>query len=191
MLVPLLCMSTSFDIVASLNIHGVQTSFSLTMLSLLLVSLLETLLLTMCLFKNLSPSMLLFRITLFPTHPPGAVSFLFFLGLTPHLSPLSIFFLLYYNFLNSSLLAYLLSLSLLWSSGFILSSHHFNIFWILSFNTLILLTRSIFSLSFPLRFILPKCEGVYSTILSSSMHIDNFSMNKILIHNKISPNNLF
>jgi len=113
MLVPLLCMSTSIDIVASLNIHGVQTSFSLTMLSLLLVSLLETLLLTLCLFNNLSPSMLLFRTTLFPTHPPGAVSLLLFLGLTPHLSPLSIFFLLYYNFLNSNLLAYLLSLSLL------------------------------------------------------------------------------
>jgi hypothetical protein len=166
LLTPLLMPSSSSEVVASHNNQGGQTSSSLPLLPLLLVSSLDTLLLTSHLFTNLSSFVLLSSTILSPTLPPGVVSFLFILGLTPHLTPLAIFFLLLcFSFLLSSTL--LVYLSLFLSSaplGPFFPSPHLNIFWIL------LVDPSPLSL-FPLLFIPPPPALGESTQPSYRLHV--------------------
>jgi hypothetical protein len=131
---PLLCASSSFE-VAHLSIaNGIRLHLLKPYYHFFWYLHLDTLLLMPRLFINLSSYFLLSSTTLSFALPPSVVSFLFILGQTPRISPLSTFFpLLYYAFLlSSTLLAYHESPSLSFSSRSILSSLHLNIFWILS-----------------------------------------------------------
>jgi hypothetical protein len=120
---PLLCASYSSKVAELHNIQGVQTSSSgpLLLLLLLWVSSLDTLLSMLRLFTGISSYILLSSTYHSFTHPPGVVSLLFILGLTPHCAPLDNYLLLLCStlLLNSTLPAYLsaLSLSLLFSFG--------------------------------------------------------------------------
>jgi hypothetical protein len=145
--------SSSFDVTIYLNSQGDLTSSSSTVLPLLLVSSLDTLLLTLCLFDNLSPSVLMSSKKLSLVHYRSAVSFLFILGLTPRSSLLGIIFLLLRSsfILSLSLLACLSSIFLSSSSGSILSSPHL-ILWTPSTQSILLL-----SYFFPYP---PQCKGI-------------------------------
>jgi hypothetical protein len=112
-----------------------------------MVSPLDNLLSMLCLFMGLSPSMLLSITTNSFARPPGVVSFLFIMGLTPHRAPLSIFLPLICStlLLESTLLTYILALSLSLFSALLgpsYSSPHLTNLWIL-------LNGSIASLTFP------------------------------------------
>jgi hypothetical protein len=132
---PLLCTSSSSKVATLCNNQGVHNSSPgplgpPLLLLLLLVSPLDTLLSTLHLFMGLSSHVLHSGTMHSSTLPPGVVSFLFISGLTPHRAPLAIYFPpLFSTFLLiSTLLAYLSTLSLLYSSGsipFLTSSQQF------------------------------------------------------------------
>jgi hypothetical protein len=89
---PLLCASSSSEVATSLNSQWDHTfifSDPTTTSSGIFIGYPTP---NHVLFYDISPSWLLSSTTLSPTHPPSVVSFLFILGLTPCLSPLSTFF---------------------------------------------------------------------------------------------------
>jgi hypothetical protein len=106
-----------------------------SLVPLLLVSSLDTFLLMLHLFNNLSSHVLLSSKKLSPTHPPGAVSFLFISDLATHYSPPSFSspLICLTCLLSSTLLAYLSTLFLMFSFGSIIGSPHLLFFWIPSF----------------------------------------------------------
>jgi hypothetical protein len=191
LLVLLLCASSSFDVTTSLTIQGNLTLFSSILLPVLLVLSPGTSSLGSCLFNDLSSSALLSSVDISSAHPSSTVSFLFILVLTTRSSPLDLFSSIIYSIflLSLTLIEYLSTIFLLFSSGSILFSPHLIFLWIPS-------TRSTLSFIFSSSPFFPSPpftrggRGVYSTILSRSMCVSPFSTNNIFIHGGISSNNL-
>jgi hypothetical protein len=179
----LLCAPSSSNVTTSLTSQRVLTLGSSILLTLLLLSSLDTSSLGPRLFNGLYPFSLLSGTYLSPTCPSSTISFIFILDITTRLSPLSCFPLLLYStfLLRSSLLTYLSTLFLLYSSRSILFSPHLIFFWI-PYDGSILSCLFYSSPFFPFPPPPSMQGGVYSTILSRSMRIGPFSMKNISIH---------
>jgi len=122
-----------------------------SLVPLLLVSSLDTFLLMLHLFNNLSSHVLLSSKKLSPTHPPGAVSFLFISDLATHYSPPSFSspLICLTCLLRSTLLAHLSTLFLMFSFGSIIGSPHLLFFWIPSYGSLLSFFFSLLSIPPP------------------------------------------
>jgi hypothetical protein len=180
---PLLCASSSYKFVALRDKQRVENSSSRSVLVSLLLSLLDTISSMPCLFVGISSSVLHSSKKYSLALPPGVISFLLILDPTPHRAPLAISFPLLSStlFLISTLISYLSSLFLLYSSGsipYLTSSRQF--------MYLPQQTHSLSFMNFPqLCRTPPLARCVYLAIRLGSMRIIPFSTKNILIQSGI------